>query len=1572
MPAAAGPHSDSVSLDTELGTTFRDEQCQISNINMNYTIPQQQHVCSLHSQSHIELDSFSSFINTRPSDGYSRIYTATDSSSKVFAIALSQRTQAMQSEWHSCKSDNEAVSLESTTTVNDWELDSTGALRRTDLAQRLIPSETTETFSSLEIKTRESPRYGYRLRLHSSPSRLALSIFVILALLNGSTLASRDFYFPNFNQGNFAQELTHFHISWPSRVDHQGDFVTHQLHAKHDISNRQRRSPSQELFNSQIDFIPSKDNTPGFSHDQKHQDLQHNSGSVVRYKIPVHPDREVLVVLQNTHFLLGPSALLERKVSGFKNVSDSLFSRLDRHHGCHLSGSVKGDLNSKVALSACDGLRGFIQVDGEEYLIEPVKGHNKTEDGLHPHLVYRRSALPDHLDFLSRKKRKEPACGVTEEYDRAITHRARWERHKRSIFKARSRKESESHHSRKKRSISIEKHVETLIVVDPEMVQFYVNEDIETYVLTVMNMVATLFHDASIGNAVNIVIVRIMLLQDPDEELKITHHADKTLRSFCKWQKKINFRDDDHPNHHDVAVLMTRRNICTRMNEPCSTLGLAQVAGLCQPHRTCSINEDTGLSLAWTVAHELGHNFGMKHDVHGECKPGPDTQYVMAPHLTWDRTPRSWSNCSRTSITEFLDRNWGFCLDDTPGQHDFKYPTLPAGTMYDADHQCRLLYGEGAESCKGIEVLENICVTLWCRVNNKCSTKLQAAAVGTLCGPNKWCFNGQCVDIGERPQAIDGEWGEWGEWSDCTRTCGAGVSVAQRHCNHPPPSNGGKYCTGERKRYRICNTDNCEENSQSFRAAQCAEFNELPYKGINYEWEPLLTPDTPCQLHCKPKDRFFSVLLKDIVTDGTPCMIGSRHMCISGRCRHIGCDWILDSSATEDRCGVCFGDGSTCTTIKNRFNETKGLGYQEATVIPKGARNIRVEEVAEASNFLALRNDRGEYYLNGNWFIQWSGDYEVAGTVIHYKRIGNKEKFIAPGPLKEPLHIMLLMQTHNPGVEFEYTVPKENVSDIRKPEFYWDYTDWSHCTVSCGGGTQRQAVICKEKEAGAVHDIYCDHSTKPDDQLRACNIHLCPARWWAGPWQHCTVTCGDKGIHRRTVICVRSLGQDEQIALEDKVCEGLEKPLEVAPCNHKDPCPGLGSWQLLDWSNCTRSCDGGVQFRKVTCVGGTRCPLPKPVVERACNLHKCLELTNSVVPVSLTEGGQDLHVSNSIDSVLKPQDMTGPAYANANDNNGNIFLHKGDASEKIDLSIDNKDGNKVEGAAPTFTPYSSTKKPGSNDGDGDPGNGFTTQHSYLPDIGEGGDDINDKTGQGEVTTDKAERETTEYHHDIQEDRFVWKTMEWEKCSKSCDVGVKTRDVVCVLKHSGTEVESTKCELKTKPSSADECLEFPCLTWQAEDWSECSASCGVGVQNRGVICPTQGRCDASLRPATTRECPDQPACIAWVHGDWSKCSKSCGGGRQERLVQCVNLTSQLLVQGCKFDLMPEQGRECSTQDCPKDVEAALSQSCESNEMSFKVCRMLKRIGLCHKQYVQSKCCRTCADHKREKPKIKKLV
>lgn len=32
---------------------------------------------------------------------------------------------------------------------------------------------------------------------------------------------------------------------------------------------------------------------------------------------------------------------------------------------------------------------------------------------------------------------------------------------------------------------------------------------------------------------------------------------------------------------------------------------------------------------------------------------------------------------------------------------------------------------------------EDICTTLWCRLDNKCTTRLEAAAEGTICGAHK-------------------------------------------------------------------------------------------------------------------------------------------------------------------------------------------------------------------------------------------------------------------------------------------------------------------------------------------------------------------------------------------------------------------------------------------------------------------------------------------------------------------------------------------------------------------------------------------------------------------------------------------------------------------------------------------------------------------------------------------------------------------------------------------------------------------------------------------------------------------
>lgn len=79
-------------------------------------------------------------------------------------------------------------------------------------------------------------------------------------------------------------------------------------------------------------------------------------------------------------------------------------------------------------------------------------------------------------------------------------------------------------------------------------------------------------------------------------------------------------------------------------------------------------------------------------------------------------------------------------------------------------------------------------------------------------------------------------------------------------------------------------------------------------------------------------------------------------------------------------------------------------GYTDVGVIPAGARDILVKEVEEAGNFLALRSDSSEqYFLNGNYIIQWNGEYQAGGTTFFYERSGNMENLTAPGPTKEPV-----------------------------------------------------------------------------------------------------------------------------------------------------------------------------------------------------------------------------------------------------------------------------------------------------------------------------------------------------------------------------------------------------------------------------------------------------------------------------------------------------------------------------------------------------------------------------------------
>jgi len=70
-------------------------------------------------------------------------------------------------------------------------------------------------------------------------------------------------------------------------------------------------------------------------------------------------------------------------------------------------------------------------------------------------------------------------------------------------------------------------------------------------------------------------------------------------------------------------------------------------------------------------------------------------------------------------------------------------------------------------------------------------------------------------------------------------------------------------------------------------------------------------------------------------------------------------------------------------------------------------------------------------------------------------------------------------------------------------------------------------------------------------------------RWWAGEWQKCSTTCGPTGQKKRTVLCIQTVGSDEQ-ALAVTECQHLLKPKTHLSCNRDVLCPS--DWTVSNWT----------------------------------------------------------------------------------------------------------------------------------------------------------------------------------------------------------------------------------------------------------------------------------------------------------------------------------------------------------------------------------------------------------------------
>ncbi|KFP67699.1 Papilin, partial [Cariama cristata] len=276
-----------------------------------------------------------------------------------------------------------------------------------------------------------------------------------------------------------------------------------------------------------------------------------------------------------------------------------------------------------------------------------------------------------------------------------------------------------------------------------------------------------------------------------------------------------------------------------------------------------------------------------------------------------------------------------------------------------------------------------------------------------------------------------------------------------------------------------------------------------------------------------------------------------------------------------------------------------------------GATSIHIKEIMPSRNFLAVKNVRGEYYLNGHWTIDFSRALQVASTIMHYDR--GSEGDLAPellharGPTTEPLIIELISQEPNPGVQYEYYLPVQGQTS----GYSWSYGSWSECSSECGGGFQSRLVFCTIDNE-IYPDYMCRNKPQPGNN-RTCGNQACPQtkRWKTGEWGSCSATCGG-GTQTRSVYCVAFDGQSSQGVVDNAECMAFaQQPRSSQPCNLRQ----CATWSTGPWSECSASCGEGVQTRTVTCrtQQGSRaqdfaCLMePKPSATQTCLKENCIQ-----------------------------------------------------------------------------------------------------------------------------------------------------------------------------------------------------------------------------------------------------------------------------------------------------------------------------------------------------------------------------
>ncbi|XP_052771946.1 disintegrin and metalloproteinase domain-containing protein 12-like isoform X2 [Mya arenaria] len=561
---------------------------------------------------------------------------------------------------------------------------------------------------------------------------------------------------------------------------------------------------------------------------------------------------------------------------------------------CFYHGTVVGDPSSMVAVSTCEGVSGHIQTSQHVYHIEPARDVDKVA-----HQLYRQgrgTSTPFKCDSSTEghSMQHEP---VQTDWENSVLRRSRRSVHEPYDADGGSR------------------YVEMYIVNDFRT--FQSNGKNEAYQIrktqNIVNIVSRLYRSLNI-------YVALVGIENwtAGDRFTITEQADETLENFLHYR-----RERINPVHpHDNAQLITETSFTN------GVVGKAIKGTICtfQYSGGVNLNLATEGQTATTIAHELGHNFGMDHDNYTICQC-PDEKCIMAATSGGINTPTKWSSCSVLAKQEAFEMGMDYCLHNIP-ETLYEGPVCGNGFLETGEEcdcgarsdcsnkccngtTCKLTSGSQCASgkCCDLETCKPKEPATLCRdAHGECdlpefcggSSPHCPADVflqdGTDCGGGQsYCYKGNCRTHTGQCKLL---WGSTGRVSD---------PVCFKHLNTNGSKHGNCGYNWTTSRYTPCLRDNV-----MCGLLHCVHQNEkLMF------WKDSLTHATPATFltigtttHvCRAAMLDVGLDMPDpgMVPDGAKC--DERKMCVDHKCQAIS---QLNISACPEGCndrGVCNSKG---------------------------------------------------------------------------------------------------------------------------------------------------------------------------------------------------------------------------------------------------------------------------------------------------------------------------------------------------------------------------------------------------------------------------------------------------------------------------------------------------------------------------------------------------------------------------------------------------------------------------------------------------------------------------------------